>query len=66
MPYNTTKNKDGSYKTTSPHGVKGYHMTAPNAAAQKKLLQGLEHNPEFAKHIKAEHRSKKIAKPRNN
>ncbi len=65
MPYKTIKTSDG-YTNTSPHGVKGRHMTKENAKSQIRLLQGIEHNPEFAAMIRRKGKSKgvKVAKPR--
>jgi hypothetical protein len=64
MPYKTHKEKGGGYTTTSPHGVKGRHMTKGNMEAQLRLLRGIEHNPEFAKQVRSRSRAKGTAKPR--
>lgn len=64
MPYKMTKGKSG-FTVRSPHGVKGRGMTKTNAQAQMRLLQGIEHNPEFAKKIRASKgRRGGVAKPR--
>jgi len=47
MPVSTRKNKDGSYSNRTPGGLKGKHMTKKNAVAQKRLLNAIEHNPNF-------------------
>lgn len=41
MPYKMTK-RPGGYTTSSPHGVKGRHMSKENAEAQMRLLHGVE------------------------
>ena len=46
MPYKIRKNKKG-YSVTSPHGTKAKHTTKKKAEAQKRLLQAIEHNPDF-------------------
>ena len=43
MPYTMKKDEGGGYTVTSPHGVKGRHMTLRNAHAQMNLLRGIEH-----------------------
>ena len=43
MPEKVTKNKDGSYRVTGPHGVHMKHGTAENAKAQQRLLNAIEH-----------------------
>lgn len=43
MPYKMTKNRDGSYRVTSPHGTKAKHTSKAKAAAQIRLLEAKEH-----------------------
>ena len=64
MPYTQTKEKGGGYTNTSPHGVKGRHMTKKNADAQLRLLRGIEHNSDFAKYVRG-HKGKggRVARP---
>ena len=47
MPYKVTKVGKGKFKVTSPHGVKTKAGTKKNTAAQVRLLQAIEHNPDF-------------------
>lgn len=47
MPVKIEKNKDGSYKVSTPHGVKSESTTKARAEAQERLLNALEHNPNF-------------------
>jgi hypothetical protein len=46
MPYTITK-FDDSYKVTSPHGTKAKKTTKTKAKKQVRLLQAIEHNPNF-------------------
>lgn len=65
MPYKIHKGK-GGFSVTSPHGVKGKNMTEHNAKSQVRLLQAIEHNPEFAKKIRSGRgRKGGVAKPRS-
>jgi hypothetical protein len=43
MPYTTRKLKSGKVRVTSPHGVKSKATTPAKAAAQVRLLHGVEH-----------------------
>lgn len=47
MPVKTTKTKGHGYTNRTPGGVKGRNMTKKNAEAQKRLLNAIEHNPNF-------------------
>ncbi len=48
MPVIKTKEKKGGgYTVRTPGGVKGRHMTKENADKQERLLQAVEHNPDF-------------------
>ena len=46
MPVKTTKVK-GGYKVSTPGGTKAKKTTKAKAAAQKRLLNALEHGPTF-------------------
>ena len=41
MPY--TIRRTNGYRVSSPHGVKAKHTTKKKAAAQVRLLRGVEH-----------------------
>jgi len=43
MPVKISKNKSGSYTVRTPHGVKAKSTTPAKAAAQKRLLNAVEH-----------------------
>lgn len=48
MPYKLAKERKGSgFQVTSPNGTKGRHMTLENANKQIRLLQAIEHDPNF-------------------
>lgn len=47
MPYKTTKIKGGKVRVTSPNGVKSKGSTPTNAKRQVRLLNAIEHDPEF-------------------
>jgi len=49
MPYKVKKNKDGSYKVTSPSGTKAKHTTKAKARAQQRLLYAIEEDEDFLK-----------------
>jgi len=42
----TIKKKNG-YEVRTPHGVKAKNTTKENAKAQERLLNAIEHNPDF-------------------
>jgi hypothetical protein len=52
MPVKITKT-DGSYRVTTPHGTKAKHTTKAKAEAQRRLLNAIEHNPNFKPRGKA-------------
>ena len=52
MPYKTRKLKSGKVRVTGPGGVHAKAATPANAKKQVRLLQALEHNPEFRKKLK--------------
>lgn len=45
MPYKETKLKSGKVRVSSPNGVKAKSTTPAKAAAQKRLLEAIEHTP---------------------
>lgn len=47
MPYKTTKLKGGKVRVTSPNGVKSKGSTPANAKRQVRLLNAIEHDPDF-------------------
>lgn len=47
MPVSISKQKGGSYSVRTPHGVKAKHTTKAKAEAQQRLLNAIEHNPNF-------------------
>ncbi len=47
MPYKKTKLKGGKVKVSGPSGVHAKATTKKKADAQVRLLQAIEHNPNF-------------------
>lgn len=47
MPYKVKKNKDGSYRVTSPSGTRAKHTTKEKAKAQQRLLYAIEEDEDF-------------------
>ena len=43
MPEKLTKNSDGTYRVTGPHGVHAKRSTKENAEAQVRLLNAVDH-----------------------
>lgn len=43
MPAKVTKTKGGKYKVSTPNGVKAKGTTKTKAAAQKRLLNAIDH-----------------------
>ena len=43
MPVKVERNKDGSYKVTTPSQTHAHHTTRKNAEAQARLLNAIEH-----------------------
>jgi hypothetical protein len=43
MPVKVTKNKDGSYKVSTPNGVHAKGTTQEKALAQRNLLNAVDH-----------------------
>jgi hypothetical protein len=44
MPVKVTKNKGGTYKVTTPGGVKSKGTSKAKAEAQERLLNAVEHS----------------------
>lgn len=53
MPYTTKSVGKGKVKVTSPHGVKSKSTSPAKAKRQIRLLNAVEHNPEFREKLKA-------------
>lgn len=47
MPVTVKKKKGGGYSVRTPGGVKAKKTTKKKAEAQKRLLNAIEHNPDF-------------------
>lgn len=47
MPVTIRKKKGGKYSVRTPGGVKAKKTTKKKAIAQKRLLDAIEHNPDF-------------------
>lgn len=47
MPVKIKKTKGGKYRVSTPNGVKAKDTTKKKAEAQERLLNAVEHNPEF-------------------
>jgi hypothetical protein len=48
MPLSIRKNKNkSSYRVSTPGGVKAKHTTKAKAKAQIRLLNAIDHNPNF-------------------
>jgi hypothetical protein len=43
MPAKIHRNKDGSYRVSTPHGTHAKHTTKKKAEAQARLLNALDH-----------------------
>jgi hypothetical protein len=52
MPVKIAKQKGGGYRVSTPNGVKAKHTTKGKAKAQERLLNAIEHNPNFHPHHK--------------
>lgn len=53
MPYKVNKLKGGKVSVTSPHGVRAKSTTPAKAKRQVRLLQALEHNPDYRAKLKS-------------
>lgn len=51
MPVKIRKTKSGKYSVRTPGGVKAKGTTKAKAEAQERLLNAVEHNPDFRKRI---------------
>lgn len=47
MPVKVRKNKKGGYTVSTPGGTKAKNTTKAKAKAQQRLLNAIEHNPDF-------------------
>jgi hypothetical protein len=47
MPVKMQKMKGGKVRVSTPNGVKAKGTTPDKAAAQKRLLNAIDHNPNF-------------------
>lgn len=47
MPVKIRKTKKGKFRVSTPGGVKARGTTKAKAKAQKRLLNAVEHNPDF-------------------
>jgi hypothetical protein len=47
MPVSVTKKKDGKYEVKTPGGVKAKGTTKAKAEKQERLLNAIEHDPDF-------------------
>lgn len=53
MPVKISKNKGGSYRVATPNGVKSKGTTRAKAVKQERLLNAIEHNPEFREKMRS-------------
>jgi len=58
MPVKIRKLKSGKVRVSTPGGVKAKATTPAKARRQKRLLNALEHNPEFKKKLGRKKRKK--------
>lgn len=47
MPVKKKKLASGKVQVSTPHGIKSYGTTPAKARAQERLLNAIEHNPDF-------------------
>lgn len=52
MPAKIHKNPDGSYRVETPNAVHAKKTTKKKAEAQARLLNAIEHNPDFVPYAK--------------
>jgi hypothetical protein len=64
MPFKMVKRR-GGYTVSSPNSVHGKHMTEKNAKSQIKLLNAVEHNPEFAAILRKGKGKSSVARPKS-
>ena len=51
MPYTKTKLPNGTYRVTSPHGVRAKSTTKKKADAQIRVLNAIERDPTWRPHL---------------
>jgi hypothetical protein len=51
MPVSIKKNKGGGYQVRTPNGIKSRNTTKAKAVKQERLLNAIEHNPDFKKRV---------------
>lgn len=64
MPVKIAKMKSGGYQVSTPGGVKAKNTTLEKAKGQQRLLNAIDHNPEFAAMIKAGKGRNRVARPK--
>ena len=66
MPARKVALPGGGYRVETPNRVHAKRTSNKNADSQVRLLNAIEHNPEFAKMIRAKNKGKsKVAQPRS-
>jgi len=65
MPVKVAKLPSGSYKVSTPGGVKAKGTTKEKAMKQKRLLYAIENDPDFVVRGKGKRAKSKIALPRH-
>lgn len=51
MPVKLRKLKGGKVQVSTPHGVKAKGTSLKKAKAQQRLLNAIDHNPDFVKKL---------------
>lgn len=51
MPVKIRKTSGGKYRVSTPNGVKSKGTTKAKAESQERLLNAIEHNPDFRKRV---------------
>ena len=64
MPAKVMKLRSGLYQVKTPNAVHAKGTTLEKAKSQQRLLNAIDHNPEFAKMIKAKRGKSGGARPR--
>jgi len=64
MPAKIAKMKSGSYQVRTPNAVHAKGTTLEKAKSQQRLLNAIEHNPDFAAMIKSGKGRNKVAQPK--
>lgn len=66
MPARKVALPGGGFRVETPNRVHAKHTSKKNANAQVRLLNAIEHNPEFAAMIKSKGKGRsKLARPRD-